>query len=185
MPYPTPYDWSRFDVYQFVDGSRHEIFRRWTTADGLASFCFAFAEFVATNGRKRPMDEPLRAGDRYAWVFPNGVTMEGRVLEVELDRLVSFSFDEVRLTIRLAEQEGRTLVAVTQSEMPTGEEHRVRLHLDRRCTWTHVLTVLRGVVESRSDARDRVQSTAGSLGVSYQPPTDWDLALGPLEASHS
>ena len=86
------YDWSQFHVRMYYLAPLAEVFRRFSTAEGLESFFIHEAKHVAADGTPRRADETVQTGDRYDWVYVHDFSHGGTFERVEPGRLVRFTF---------------------------------------------------------------------------------------------
>ena len=100
---PVTYDWSKFEIVFYYDQPRATVFQAWATSSGLQSFFIDHASFESDEGRKRETDEQARPGDAYVWQWRQPHSLEGTVLEVIPDRLLSMTFGSMSVTLRFAD----------------------------------------------------------------------------------
>lgn len=148
------YDWTEFHVHMYYLALRDEVFARFATPAGLASFYIAEATFTAPDGRVRGSDEVCAAGDRYRFRYLHDFEHDGEVLAVEAGRRVHFTFGPAEVDISFREVEGATEVALHQTGCPTEDPERAWLHLNCRSCWIYFLTNLRSVLANGTDLRD-------------------------------
>ena len=65
----TEYDWSQFHVRMYYLAPLEEVFRRFSTAEGLESFFIHKATHAAADGTQRALGEQVQAGDHYDWTY--------------------------------------------------------------------------------------------------------------------
>ena len=163
------YDWSKFDIYIYMESTPEILFDKWATSAGLESFFMKKVKYESANGESRAGDEHVRKDDKYTWEFVHGSVLNGVVVDVILNKQVSFSFGESIIDVKFIKSNNRTLVHLIQRNIPTDEESKVDTHLNCRGAWIHFLTVLKSVIEFNVDCRDKESSTGGSLATGFVP----------------
>lgn len=164
----TDFDWTELTVTMFYRVPIGEVYRAFATRSGMESF---FISDMRAAGPKAPRgpDELFQKGDSYSWRWLVGKLSEGEVIEADEPLCVGFTFGEAKVRVELAEENGGTLLTLTQYDMPDSESHRVNLHMNCRGGWIYHLTVLRGVLEHGIDLRDHDPATARSVAVDWHP----------------
>ncbi len=163
------YDWSKFDIYFYIESPPAVIFDKWATATGLESFFMRKVVYETAEGKPRDGNARVKAGDTYKWEFIYGPVIKGEILDARLSRKFSFSFGDSIVDIVFTKSDGRTLVHLRQRNIPVDEDSKVHIHLNCRGAWIHFLTVLKSVIEFNTDCRDQVTLTGGSLATGFFP----------------
>ena len=167
------YDWSKFDIYIYIKSAPETLFNKWTTAEGLESFFMNEVQFESKDGKKRTKIEYVKPGDKYKWEFIHSSIIHGIILDVEQNRKISFTFgddpDASIVDVLFIKSNNRTLLHLSQKNIPTSDEAKVNIHLNCRGAWIHFLTVLKSVVEFNIDCRDKEPLTGGSLAAGFVP----------------
>jgi len=148
------YDWTQFHVHMYYLAPLDEVFRRFTTADGLASFYLDHAEHTAPDGTRRADDERFEAGDTYEWTYLHGFAHGGIIEAMEPGRRVRFTFGVATVEIRFREVESATEVDLHQTDCPTEDPARAWMHLNCRSCWVYFLTNLHSVLGTGVDLRN-------------------------------
>lgn len=165
------YDWTQFHVHMYYLAPFDEVFRRFSTADGLASFYIDRAEHTAPDGRPRASDEPFQTGDTYHWTYLHDFAHGGTIEAMDPGRRVRFTFGEATVEIRFRELEGATEVDLHQTGCPTEDPGRAWMHLNCRSCWIYFLTNLRSVLASGVDLRDHEHPAWNdSVSIGWQAP---------------
>ncbi len=169
------YDWSQFYVHMYYLAPLGEVFRRFSTAEGLASFYIGEAVHTAADGTVRAPDECAQTGDAYHWTYVHDFAHDGRFEAVEPMRRVRFSFGEAAVDIRFREVDGATEVALHQTNCPTEDPGRAWTHLNCRSCWIYFLTNLRSVLAGGGDLRDHERPQWNdSVSIGWDPTTVTD-----------
>jgi uncharacterized protein YndB with AHSA1/START domain len=144
------------------------VFQAWATSSGLQSFFIDHASFESDEGRKRETDEQARPGDAYVWQWRQPHSLEGTVLEVIPDRLLSMTFGSMSVTLRFADAGAQTELHLSQTGISDTADGQVLGHLNCRCCWIFFLTNLKSVLESGRDLRDRDPARVSSMEVGFR-----------------
>ena len=61
------YDWGRFVVRIPINASQERLYDAWCTRKGIEHWFLRMSEYRSPDGELRKDDEPVEAGDTYAW----------------------------------------------------------------------------------------------------------------------
>jgi len=170
----TAYDWTQFHVHMYYLAPIDEVFQRFATSAGMESFYVKRARVTGPEGVPRRPDETFVAGDAYEFEYVHAFAHGGRILAVERNRLIRFTFGEPSVEIRFREVESATEVALHQTGCPVEDPARAWLHMNCRSCWIYFMTNLRSVLAGGTDLRDHAHpqwNDSVSIG--------WDPATGP------
>ena len=148
------YDWSQFHVRMYYLAPLPEVFRRFSTANGLESFFIFEALHLAPDGTPRASDEAVQSGDSYQWTYVHDFAHGGKYTQVEPERLVQFTFGTMMVDIHFREVEGVTEVDLHQTNCATEDPERAWQHVNCRSCWIYFMTNLRSVLAGGPDVRD-------------------------------
>jgi uncharacterized protein YndB with AHSA1/START domain len=156
-----PHDWTRFDVYLYIDAPAEDILSRWRTAGGIESFFVGDARFRDASDTDRSAGAKIEAGDTYEWRAIHGFLMKGKVLGSTADK-VSFTFGgRYEVEVTATPHGSGTLLHLHQRGMADEPDDRVNGSLNCRSCWIYFLTTLKSQAEGGIDLRDRNPETAG------------------------
>jgi uncharacterized protein YndB with AHSA1/START domain len=154
-----PYNWSQFTKRIALHAPMDTIYKCWATQAGLESWFLRMAEFRKPDGSTRPPDGFIQAGDNYSWMWhgwPDTVNEKNKVLEANGIDLFQFGFAEVCVvTIKISVIQNMHMVELTQSEIPTDDEHKAKWHLGCLEGWTFYLANLKSILEGGLDLRNK------------------------------
>ena len=167
----SDYNWTSFRVHSYVNVKPADVFKRWATAEGIASFFIKEAHYlVPSTGQQRPPDQMVDAGDEYHWQFLHDFDLRGKILAVEKDRSVSFTFGGMDVIVTIHPVDSGSLVVLEQSKIPDGTEaDKGSSHLNCRSCWVFYMTNLKSVCESGHDLREHDPSRSDSASTHFQP----------------
>ena len=64
------FDWTYFKRRIYIKNTtRKELFRKWTTTQGIIEWFIAYASYKDSKGRVRAPEEIVQSGDTYFWRF--------------------------------------------------------------------------------------------------------------------
>jgi len=166
------YDWSLFHVRMYYLAPLSEVFRRFSTAEGLASFFIYKATHKGADGTPRLSDEQVQEGDHYHWAYVHDFAHGGRFEQVETDRLVQFTFGEMRVRVSFRDVDKATEVDLHQTNCATVDPERAWQHVNCRSCWIYFMTNLRSVLAGGPDVRDfEHPNWNDSVSIGFDPIT--------------
>lgn len=166
------YDWSQFHVHMVYLAPRNEVFARFATAEGLASFYIGTAEHRAPDGTPRAPDEPVQAGDTYDWRYVHDFGHAGTFLEVIENERLSFTFGTMEVAVSFRDVQGGTAVDLHQTGCATEDPDRAWQHVNCRSCWIYFFTNLRSVLANGTDLRDHGHPAWNdSVSIGWDPST--------------
>ena len=148
------YDWSRFDVHMPIACDAPTAFAFWATSGGMERFYVRRFAYAAPDGARRAADAVTQVGDTYALTFDHPFDLSGRVLAVEPNSHLAFTFGSMRVEVHVEPHVRGTIVRLVQSDIPTDDVGRAESHLNCRSCWVYYLLNLRSVIEHGHDLRD-------------------------------
>ncbi|MFX0092312.1 MAG: SRPBCC family protein [Candidatus Hodarchaeota archaeon] len=162
------YDWTWFQLKEYVKASRTYIFKKWTTPKGITEWYIAKAIYEDQKGKVRPPDEIVRPGDTYTWNFYQGITITGKVLDVVENQLFRFTFgkkepgseEDVIVTVTFDDQEEYTAITLKQENIADNAYGHLRYNLSCIVGWSYFMINLRSISESGYDLREKNEQIA-------------------------
>lgn len=167
---PEIYDWTKFDIYLFINARPEAVSERWITTTGLESFFIKKMEVRSLAGELRQPNERFGEGDNYQWDWFFDGQSTGKVLQVIPEKSLTFTFlKKCTVTVDCRPHDAGTMLHLRQSGMEATGGDMVNIHLDCRCGWIYFLTNLKAVLECGVDVRDKRPDTSISLEVGFVP----------------
>ena len=167
------YDWSQFHVRMYYLAPLPQVFRRFSTAEGLESFFIYKAQHLSADGASRAADKIVQSGDLYHWTYVHDFEHGGTYTHVERDRLVQFTFGTMSVAIHFRETEGATEVDLHQTNCAIEDPERAWQHVNCRSCWIYFLTNLRSVLAGGPDVRDfEHPGWNDSVSIGFGPAAD-------------
>jgi uncharacterized protein YndB with AHSA1/START domain len=163
-----PYDWSKFEIFMYVQSSIDKVYRAWATSSGMESFFIKEAAFIGPGKNKKSKDEFAETGDQYEWLWwHNNYRSQGKVLKVQSPKEFSFSFGSSEVHVNFAETEHGTQIHLVQDKIQINETEKVHTHLDCRSGWIYFLCNLKAALDFGVDIRQRNSKTEGCVSVRF------------------
>jgi uncharacterized protein YndB with AHSA1/START domain len=158
-----PYDWTRFTKRIYLQAPIEDAFRAWTTPGGIVAWFIAQAVYTAPDGTRRTAQEMVKPGDRYHWQWHQDLAMQGEVLAVEPNHIFQFTFGQaepgsdkwIKVTVHFTEEDGETLMELTQQDIADTPEAHVGWHLSCNLGWSFFMTNLKAQLEHGIDLREK------------------------------
>ncbi|WP_340063776.1 SRPBCC domain-containing protein [Ascidiimonas aurantiaca] len=140
---------NRFTKKIYLKASIQEVYRCWSTPEGICEWFLKTAEYRNSRGKNRRSDEFIEAGDTYIWEWHNWEGREsGMILKVAAPELLVFSFAETcEVRITLTNKGVHTLLCLEQYHIPTDEDSKLKIHYGCSNGWTFWLTNLKAYLE--------------------------------------
>jgi len=153
------YDWSQFVTRIPINASTQDLYDAWSTRKGIEHWFLRMSEYKSPDGELRRDDEPVQAGDTYAWRWhgwPDEVEERGQIIACNGKDYFKFSFgDAGNCTVVIKEENGQTILELTQSQIPTDEHGKQYWHVGCKTGWTFHLTNMKSIFEGGKDLRNK------------------------------
>lgn len=161
------YDWSRFTVRIPIATDVKRIYELLSTQNGLETWFLRLAQFTDINNIPRESGTEIEKGDRYQWRwhgYPDEVEEKGSIINANGKDQIQFSFaGDCVVTISVKQNEGISIVEITQENIPTDEDSKVKFHLGCNQGWSFYLANLKSICEGGRDLRNRDIKLQGVL----------------------
>ncbi len=153
------YDWSKFVKKIDINTPADAVYLAWTIPDVLEKWFLRKADFTISEGKPRKKHENIMAGDQYEWLwhgYGDDVVEKGEVLLANGVDKLEFTFGKAGIvTVDIGTVLGKTMVMLTQSEIPTDELSQVNYHIGCQNGWTFYLANLKSYLEGGKDLRNK------------------------------
>src|SRR5687768_8433704 len=153
------YDWSSFKLRIPINSTVEEVYRCWSTSEGLTSWFLREATFKTNEGISVAPEQPLRPGDSYIWKwhgYADDVKEEGSILSANHKDEISFSFGKAgNVTVRIFTAKDVTICELEQTDIPTDEKGKEYYHLGCSKGWVLYMANLKSYLEGGVDLRNR------------------------------
>jgi uncharacterized protein YndB with AHSA1/START domain len=152
-------DWTKFTIKADIDTSVINVYKAWTTPEGLESWFLRKANFYAIAGRLREPHESILKEDVYEWYwhgFDDSAVEKGEVLEVNSIDFLKFTFSGgSRVSVTIAGKNDLTIVELTQENIPEESDPSKNLFVQCQVGWTFYLANLKSILEGGIDLRNK------------------------------
>ncbi len=164
------YDWSQFQVHSYVNKSVKEVFKMWSTCQGLESFFIKNSEFTTSSNEKRIKSEYAQKGDSYSWQFMHDFKLSGKILDINENDFIIFTFGGMEVKVEISSRDNQTLIKLHQYKIPyQSEPEKASNHLNCRSCWVFFLTNLKSVMENNKDLRETDPNKSDCVSVYFKP----------------
>ena len=163
------FKWTEFKQKEFISAPREAVFKKWVIPRNITGWFVAEAVYRYDETMIRKPDEIIKSGDRYKWIFFQGIEVEGTILNIIENELLSLTFgqkepgsdEHVIVDIYFSsENDSKTKVELQQKNIADSEYGQVNYTLSCMIGWCYFLTNLRSVFESGYDLREKDKEPA-------------------------
>ncbi|HEX6191709.1 MAG TPA: SRPBCC domain-containing protein [Chitinophagaceae bacterium] len=155
----TAIDWSRFSVRVNINAPIEKLYHAWTSQQGIEHWFLRMSEYRTADGRLRKRNEEVEPGDTYKWRwhgYPDSVTEEGTVLDLNGKDLFKFSFGKAgNCTVKVYKDHDQSIVELVQDHIPTDEKSMEYYHVGCKTGWTFHLANMKSIFEGGIDLRNK------------------------------
>ena len=142
-----------------IHASPQEIFKAWSTQEGLESWFLRRAEFTTADGRRKGRDESVQKGDQYLWIwhgYGDDVFEQRVILNSNGTDSLSFEFTgQCVVTVNIKIERGETICELIQERIPYSDDITDHLYILCGEGWTFYLTNLKSILEGGIDLRNK------------------------------
>ena len=166
---PDQYKWTEFRQIEYIKASRKAVFEKWITSKDIVEWFVAEAVYKYNGTMNRNPGEKIKAGDKYSWIFFQGIKVEGRIIDVIDNEYLSFTFGEKEpgseedVIVEIffsSDSTERTMIELHQKNIADSEYGHVNYNLSCMIGWCYFLTNLRSLIESGYDLREKERDLA-------------------------
>src|SRR6188474_1472294 len=151
--------WNSFTLRVGIHATEVDVYKAWTTQDGLERWFLRSAEFTNQQGHVRHIHDFVQANDFYHWLwhgYPDDVFERNEVIEANGRNTFKFVFTaNCVVTISLTHAFGETICTLTQEHIPLDVDPKTNLYLNCSNGWTFYLANLKSILEGGLDLRNK------------------------------
>lgn len=155
----TSYDWSRFVVRININAPEKKLYDAWAVREGIEYWFLRFSEYKSADGTVRENKELVEKGDTYKWRwhgYPDSVTEEGTILELNGKNFFKFSFGKAgNCAVTIKQEDVETIVELVQDNIPTDEQGMHYYHVGCKTGWTFHFANMKSIFEGGIDLRNK------------------------------
>ncbi|HEY0059507.1 MAG TPA: SRPBCC domain-containing protein [Flavisolibacter sp.] len=152
----SSFNWRKFTKKIAIEASIQAVYDAWTVPQVLEQWFLSKAVFF---DNRQPVSAVanIDTGHEYEWQwFAQETSETGTVLEANGSDLLSFTFaGNCKVDVKMYEEEGYTIIELTQKDIPDDEKSRVSIWLDCAFGWAFYLVNLKAFLEHRVDLRHK------------------------------
>ncbi|UNY98825.1 SRPBCC domain-containing protein [Zhouia spongiae] len=132
----------------YIRSTPEKLYWCWATEEGITSWFLRAATF-SRNGERLQPDKPVSKGDSYTWMWHNWDGEEkGQILEANGSDFIVISFaGNCKVTVSLKKADEAVLLSLTQSDIPTDDDNKLKVHYGCSNGWTFWLANLKAYLE--------------------------------------
>jgi len=142
-----------------IHASPQEIFKAWSTQEGLESWFLRRAEFTTADGRRKGRNESVEKGDQYLWIwhgYGDDVFEQRVILNSNGTDSLSLEFTgQCVVTVNIKIERGETICELIQERIPYSDDITDHLYILCGEGWTFYLTNLKSILEGGIDLRNK------------------------------
>jgi len=149
-------DWTTFNTRIAITASKQKIFNYLTIQENIELWFLRKALFSYGPEQQRAASSRIEKGDRYSWEWHGSdVIAEGEILDIKAPNLLAFTFLDCKVSIEVKQEEGETMVELTQSQIPLDDHSRMSYYVGCTRGWTFYLANLKSILEGGIDLRNK------------------------------
>ena len=142
-------DWSVFNKKIKINTTLENVYKHWTTPELLCIWFLKEAIYTDTNGAIKPQEAQVNTNDLYTWKWHNYDGEEkGIVKEANGSDTIIFSFaGDTNVKVNLVEKDNQIHLELIQSNIPTDDANKFKVHCGCSNGWTFWLANLKAYLE--------------------------------------
>jgi uncharacterized protein YndB with AHSA1/START domain len=153
------YNWDQFTKRITIRATPREIYRAWTTQEGIESWFLRLSEFRTKDGVVRTRSEAIGRGDHYKWLwfgYDDSVVEEREILFANGEDELEFSFSGgCIVNVKMIVEENETICQLMQT-MPMDDKNEQRyFFIECGKGWTFYMANLKSILEGGIDLRNK------------------------------
>lgn len=151
------FNWNTFTKRIAVKSTISRIYDAWTKPGEIEKWFLSKAVYFDPDKRLIPASENTSSGQTYEWRwYAQDFTETGKILNVNNKDLIRFTFaGECIVEVKLSEDDGMTMVELTQSNIPADDDSKQNIRLGCDSGWAFYLVNLKSVYEGGLDLRNK------------------------------
>jgi len=142
-------DWTTFTKKIKISSKLENVYKHWSTPELLSIWFLKEAIYTDPNGVVRTQNEQFNMNDSYVWKWHNYDGEErGYVLEANGKDAILFSFaGDAKVKVKLTEKDNQVHLELIQSNIPTDDANKHKVHCGCSNGWTFWLANLKAYLE--------------------------------------
>ena len=131
---------TRFIKRISIHTSPEQVFKAWSTQQGLESWFLRRAEFTRPDGRVKDRFEPIEKGDQYLWIwhgYGDDVYEQRKIIDSNGNNSICFEFTgNSVVTVNAKIERGETICELIQERIPYADDITDHLYILCGEGWT-------------------------------------------------
>lgn len=142
-------DWTTFTKKIKITTNLENVYKHWTISELLCIWFLKEAIYTNTIGTTIPQDKQFNTNDSYTWKWHYYDGEEkGIIKKANGKNTIIFSFaGDTQVKINLTEKEGQVHLELIQSNIPTDDTTKFKVHCGCSNGWTFWLANLKAYLE--------------------------------------
>ncbi len=139
----------------YLNAPVEDVYKMIASSSGICKWFMGKAEYTDASGSVRLSEQTAHKGDSFSWHWlEKDLSITGKVLEANTNEKFSFTFGpSFKVTISVKENNGRTLVTLTQNYAKDAKKNDFA-YINCCVCWTFFLANLKSVIEHGNDLRE-------------------------------
>jgi uncharacterized protein YndB with AHSA1/START domain len=155
----SEYDWNQFTKRITIRASLEEIYRAWSTQNGLEKWFLRKAVFTKSDKALRDRASLIEAGDVYEWNwfgYDDSTFEHHTILEANGNDYLKFRFSGgCIVSVNIKKEHGETICELIQDMTPADQNKRKTFYIECSNGWIFYMTNLKSILEGGIDLRNK------------------------------
>ncbi|RQO29770.1 hypothetical protein DBR32_14385 [Taibaiella sp. KBW10] len=151
------FNWTSFTRKIAIQSSLSGLYDAWTKAAEIEKWFLSKAVYFDIEQNPIAATESISGGQSYDWQwYTQEYREQGKILEANGKDLIRFTFAGACIVeVKLWEEDGFIIVALTQKDIPTDDASKQNIRLGCASGWSFYLVNLKSVYEGGLDLRNK------------------------------
>jgi len=151
------FDWTCFTRKILVKATLAEVYSAWTKSAEIEKWFLSSANYFDKHQQLLPREKAVVAGNSYEWSwFLYNEAETGQITEANGKDKLAFTFaGDCTVEVHLSQTGEHVLVELTQKNIPTDDDSKLKVRLGCHSGWSFYLVNLKSVLEGGLDLRNK------------------------------
>ena len=151
------FDWTQFSKRVFIHSEIANVYSAWTVSAEIEKWFLSKCIFLSKEGIEISPLESVASNQSYQWRwYAQNHYEEGAVISANGTDLIEFTFvGNCKVQIKLSSSNDKTLVELTQTEIPIDDNSKQNIRLGCAFGWSFYLLNLKSILEGGLDLRNK------------------------------
>lgn len=160
-------NWSAFTKKIPLSATIEQVYKAWTTQEGLEKWFLRKALFTKSDHTLRGRNDFIQKGDTFTWMwygYPDSVYEKREVVYANGKDEIQFTFSgDCLVTVKAKEVNDVTICELTQERIPEDINPKTNLYVGCGEGWTFYLANLKSILEGGIDLRNKSEQITGVI----------------------